>query len=50
MANLPAVLARDFCADNPFLIVTVEVGLVNGVVISIPDSKLRKATSISSLS
>lgn len=37
MANLPAILAGDLCADNPFLVVTVEMGLVHGIVISMPD-------------
>ncbi len=42
MANLPAVLAGDLCTDNPCFVVTVEMGLVYRVVVSIPDSKLAQ--------
>jgi hypothetical protein len=42
MANLPAILARDLCADNPFLVVTVEMGLVHGIVILISNFKLAQ--------
>lgn len=42
MASLPAVLAGDLYTDNPCLVVTVEMGLVYGVVVSMPDSKLAQ--------
>lgn len=42
MTNLPAILARDLCADNPFLVVTVEMGLVHGVVFSVSDFGLEE--------
>ena len=42
MADLPAILARDFCADNPFLVISVKMGLVHRIVISIPNVELAQ--------
>lgn len=42
MANLPAILARDLCADDPLLVVPIKMGLVHRIIVSMSNFGLAQ--------